>query len=194
MPSPLAHSLAGLTIAHALGPEKLRGSTRWVGLALLAANAPDLDFFAGLAIGSINALHGGPTHSLGAALLFATAIAASVRSRGGPAARAFVAASAVYVSHVLLDMACESHPGRPGLPLFWPLDGSGYLFPWRPLPGIAHGEAGDGIGGFLGELFSAGNLAAACVEIAVFAPPLWLAYRRLGVPTCLRTAASPADR
>lgn len=186
MPSPIAHSLAGLTIAHALAPEPLRGRAVWLGFAVVAGNAPDLDFLAGLVSGSINALHGGPSHSIGAAAVFASVCALALGARRRLVTQLFVTAFVIYTSHVLLDMACEPSPKRPGLPLLWPLTSEGLLFPWRPLLGIAHGTHGSGVSGFVAELFSARNLGPVLLELAVFAPLLALVYTVRGVPACLR--------
>jgi membrane-bound metal-dependent hydrolase YbcI (DUF457 family) len=183
MPSPIAHSLVGLTIGHL--PEPMRGRLLWVGLALFAANAPDLDFLAGLVSGSINAYHGGPSHSLGAALAFSALASLVLRRQGCRPALVFAVSFAIYTSHILLDMACEASPTRPGLPLFWPLSNASFLFPWRPFLGIAHGGDGGGPAEFLHELFSLGNFAAVALEVAVFAPPLWIACRRWGAPEWL---------
>lgn len=180
MPSPIAHSLVGLLIAHA--PKEMRGAAVWVGLALVAANAPDLDIVAGIVAGSINAYHGGPSHSIGAALVFAIVATLVLRKQSRRSAVVFGVAFAVYVSHVLLDMACEPSLTRPGLPLLWPLTNEGFLFPWRPFPGIAHGGPGGGPTEFFYELFSAGNFRAVGLEILVFGPALWLALRAAGSP------------
>jgi len=180
MPSPIAHSLVGLTIACA--PREMRGRLACLAVALVAANAADLDFLAGFVSGSVNGYHGGPTHSIGAALLFATAAALVLRKQSGRMGVVFGVALSAYVSHILLDMACEPFPTRPRLPIFWPLTNEGFLFAWRPLLGIAHGGAGGGPADFFSELLSMANVKAVALEIALFAPPLWLAYRRWGMP------------
>jgi len=180
MPSPIAHSLVGLTIAYA--PQQARGRVACLAVALVAANAADLDFLAGWASGSVNGFHGGPTHSIGAALLFAAAAALLLRKQRRLVGAVFGIAFFAYISHILLDMACEPFPTRPRLPIFWPLTNEGFLFAWRPLLGIAHGGTGGGPADFFSELFSIANVKAVALEIALFAPPLWLAWRRWGTP------------
>jgi hypothetical protein len=174
MPSPIAHSMVGLLIVHA--PKEMRSGAVWLGLAIVAANAPDLDILAGFLSGSINAFHGGPSHSIGAALGFSTIATLALRRQRCRSALVFGVAFSIYLSHVLLDMPCEPSPTRPGLPLFWPVTSEGFLFSWRPFLGIAHGTPHGGALDFFSELFSIGNFKAIAFEIAVFAPALWLAY------------------
>ena len=73
MPSPIAHSLTGYIIYRAASPVHAR---RWqhVVLHLFAANAPDLDFLPGFLIGDPDLYHHGVSHSIGFAVLFASAL------------------------------------------------------------------------------------------------------------------------
>lgn len=174
LPSPVAHSLVGLAIAHTLAPTSVRARSAWYAVAVVAANAADLDFLAGLAAGSINAFHGGATHSFAVALAFGGLTALVFRPAGTTRGRVALAAFASYASHVILDMACNQDPRNAGMTVLWPLTNERWLFAWRPLPGIIHGGTGGGIPQFLGELFSVHNLMAGALELAVFLPLLGL--------------------
>ena len=175
LPSPVGHSLAGLTIAHLLAPKSAPVRVSWYAFAVVAANAPDFDFVGGLAVGAINAFHGGIAHSFGAA--FAVAGLTALALRGAPATRwrASAAALALYASHILLDMACNQSPENQGMPVLWPVTTDRMLFEWRPLWGILHGGTYGGVRHFLAELFSVHNLMAIGIELAVFLPLLGLA-------------------
>lgn len=186
MPSPIAHSLAGLTIAHALAPEPATRRASWYVFAVVLANAADLDFAVGLAAGSINGCHGGPAHSLGAALGVAAISAFLVHEWAVPKGRMFLVAFALYASHILLDLACEQDPRNPGMTALWPFTYERYLFPWRPFGGILHGAPGDGVTQFLDELFTMHNLRAVGFEVAVLLPPLAVVCLVRGLPHILK--------
>ena len=185
----MAHSLVGLAIAHTLAPESVRARPAWYVVAVVAANTADLDFVAGLAAGSINAFHGGATHSFAVALAFGGLTALVFRPDEGARWRVALAAFACYASHVILDMACNQDPRNPGMTVLWPLTTERWLFAWRPLPGIIHGGTGGGVPEFLGELFSVHNLMAGAVELAVFLPLLGLALWARGGRNTFRRSA-----
>jgi inner membrane protein len=76
--------------------------------------------------------HRGATHSIAAALLFASlaTLAATLppgRSRG----QLWILCAAVAVSHGLLDSLTD---GGLGIALFWPFTRHRYFSPWRPIP------------------------------------------------------------
>ena len=175
LPSPVGHSLAGLTIAHMLAPKSAPVRASWYAFAVVAANAPDLDFVAGLAVGAINAFHGGISHSFGTALAVAGLTALALRGAPATRWRASAAALALYASHILLDMACNQSPENQGMPVLWPVTTDRMLFEWRPLWGILHGGTYEGVRHLLAELFSVHNLMAISIELAVFLPFLGLA-------------------
>ena len=114
MPSPIAHGLAGVAIAHVARRSRWVGPHwAWFALLVFAANAPDLDFFW---------FHHGPVHSLTAAVL-AGALAAVIARLFGAGAPFRVGAlvSAAYLSHLLLDFMNKQPPGgASNLTLFWP--------------------------------------------------------------------------
>ena len=131
----LAHAAAGYLAYEAFRPA---GSHRpWLlAGAVVLANAPDLDFLPGLAIGDPTAFHRGVTHTLGAAALLGAA--AWLLARWRRAERpwwwaAFVLAA--YGSHLVVDwMTVDAIPPF-GIQLLWPLDGR-----WLHAPFALFGE------------------------------------------------------
>jgi membrane-bound metal-dependent hydrolase YbcI (DUF457 family) len=130
MPTPVAHSLAGLAV-HFISPA-LRGRQRWLaGMVVVAlANLPDIDFIPGYLVGEPRAYHWGPTHSLLAALMagvMAGTIARRHKQRFTPW---FAVAATAYASHVLLDLLLG--PGAPqsvGLQVLWPFSAERFMAP-----------------------------------------------------------------
>lgn len=116
MPSPLAHALAGATIGWTVVPAfPGRGPRPWREGLLFAclAVAPDLDLLVGA--------HSGPTHSLGAALVVALAVAALSRT-----GRLGLAAGLAYASHILLDWLGSDTSPPIGIMALWPFAASHY--------------------------------------------------------------------
>jgi inner membrane protein len=135
---------------------------RIAGLIVFAALLPDVDFLIGFLMGEPNRFHGGPTHSLGAAVVagFVLGVLAG-RRRFRVGLLCFLA----YASHVILDSLTRD--GRPplGVPMFWPLTDHYFNFPL--IAGIRHGMDGVTVDGFLGEVFSTANLRALAVEVGI---------------------------
>lgn len=123
MASPVAHTFAGFwTFLILAAQRKIRLSEQWrqylphLGILVLLANLPDVDFFIGH--------HRGPTHSLAAAVLVALAFSWVWQITAGlwqSAAFYFTA----YGSHLLIDLVTGSELGwnntSHGIPLFWPV-------------------------------------------------------------------------
>jgi len=122
----LAHATAGYLAYEALRPA---GPHRpWLlASAVLLANAPDLDFLPGIAIGQPDAFHRGVTHTLGAAVLVTLATWGIARWKGR-GARAPLSprwwacfAAAAYGSHLLVDWMTVDVVPPEGIRLLWPL-------------------------------------------------------------------------
>lgn len=117
MPSPVGHTLFGLTI-YVLWCKNLR---KWLNewyiilWIIFCANLPDIDFFIGVALGDMNRFHQVYTHTLGFALV-AGLIVYAVKKNYRISLLTFIA---VY-THVILDSL--NHDTRPpiGVMLFWP--------------------------------------------------------------------------
>lgn len=196
MPLPVAHSLAGGSLFVGLDADGRHLSWKRALLAIILANAPDLDFLPGMLIGDPNRFHHGPSHSLGMAV-FVAVLAAGVAAlgyrwplrRGGSAPRgagSAVAGTAMIVgllwtSHILLDAVTADLLPPYGVPLLWPLSSEYFLF-WPWFPHVLRIAGPSGAGAFLMSLLNAHNLWAATVEILTLAPVLvlvaWIRRRK----------------
>jgi hypothetical protein len=146
--------------------------------SVLLSSAPDLDYLPGLATGSLNAFHQGPTHSLAAVTLAALAVAAipPLRRVCGTrsAFRFFLFAWSLMLVHLLLDVFTADFRPPIGIPLFWPftsapVHGTPAIFPaWSKMA--------------LSDLFTAPNLRPVLVEsltsLALLLPTFLLTRRR----------------
>jgi len=168
MPSPLAHTLAGLTVhvAAARDEEELFDLRR-IGVFVFAANAPDLDFLLNLFDGRNH--HQQETHSVGFAALCALASAALFRLWSWPRPFALgVSAGAAWLTHIVLDLL--NHDTNPpiGLMALWPFSHEYYKFPWPVFLDV-------------GRTFTwrtvRHDLLAGAWEALVLLPVLWLAWR-----------------
>jgi inner membrane protein len=155
MPLPVAHGLLGASLVAAVLPP---ASPRRYALALAAgavlANAADLDFCLVFALHS-RAWHRGFTHSLAFALVVGLVLLVSLGRRRALKASAYALA---YASHALLDFATTKLGG--GVELLWPFSAERLALGWRGLSELPS------------RLPPAEIVKAACLEFALFAPPL----------------------
>ena len=173
MPTPIGHALVGATL-WAAGRRLWRDADRnerrgLLGLAMVAALAPDLDFIhadaGGIAVSGL--YHHGLTHSLGFAL------AAGLLIWGYGAMRGYAGAgvagglvAAAWASHGIVDLFYDDGfiLNGYGLPLFWPVTGDYYIL--ALLPPVDRSAP-----------LAAASLAALGLEIVVYGA-LFLAARR----------------
>lgn len=163
----IGHIAIGLAVARRYGRAGgLRGSLGasrlfWSSLSLL----PDADVIGfGLRVRYADEWgHRGATHSLvfGAALGLAIGLLAPLFH--APRGRTALLATAVLVSHPLLDILTN---GGLGCALFWPFDLTRYFAPWRPIPVAPIGAA----------FLSARGIFVAVVEVILFLPLLLYAF------------------
>jgi membrane-bound metal-dependent hydrolase YbcI (DUF457 family) len=120
LPSPIGHSLAGLTV-HVLtarDQEEL-ASIPHAAVAVAASVAPDLDLLLRFVDGQNH--HQGASHSIGFALLAAACVGLVARAAGWPRALGLgLAAGAGWGSHLLLDYFGRDTSPPIGIPLLWP--------------------------------------------------------------------------
>ena len=101
--------------------------------------------------------HRGATHSFAFALVVGAFVGLAARRFGAPPMRVWAIASAVLVSHGLLDTMTD---GGLGCALFWPFDLTRYFAPWRPIPVAPIGLA----------FFTPYGLFVSLTELVLFAP------------------------
>jgi inner membrane protein len=180
MPSPVGHSVFG-ALCCKVAPAARVPRWAWYGLGLLAANAPDLDFLAGILVGDVNRYHRSASHSITAAVVFGVAcwliMRASRRTRESARALGVLSVLA-YSSHLVLDALSQGSNGRPsGQRLFWPFSTDLVFFGWAPIPAFHHGSAGDSLGSVVGSIVTWHNFQTMVWEVVVLAPVallIWL--------------------
>lgn len=174
MPTPVAHSLAGTTIA-LLSSRKRPLDKKFLAASVIAASFADIDFGIGFLAG--RNLHHYFTHSVGFTLLFAGTVYLLARAyaRDRPAFDALVLGVA-YLSHILLDMLSKDTAPPFGLQLFWPVSHEFYISPILVFDDIWRGT--------LAKLFGLHNWLSVAREILIVGPPtalgLWWWRRRQG--------------
>jgi membrane-bound metal-dependent hydrolase YbcI (DUF457 family) len=161
MPTPVAHSLAGTTIA-LLASRGTPIDKKLLAGSIVAACLADADFGIGFLIG--RNVHHYFTHSLGFTLLFTgTAyLLSKALARDRPAFDALVLGLS-YLSHVLLDTLSKDTAAPYGLELFWPLSDRFYISPVLVFDDLWRGT--------LAKLFGLHNWLAAAREALVMALP-----------------------
>jgi len=173
MPSPIGHSLIGLTVANLPLKKQLYQSVFWLGYIVAVANAADLDFVPGWFIGDMNRYHHGISHSIGAAIIFAGFSAFAARLMNLMAKRVFIITVLVYFSHLFGDYLGVDRSEPYGAPFLWPISSEYYLSPVQIFYPIEHGNPGEGNRSVFAEIFSHPNMVAAAVEAAIVTP-FWL--------------------
>ena len=177
MPLPIAHSLAAGALYKGLDADTGKTGWRRLVLAVVIANAPDLDLIPGILVGEPSRYHHGWTHSIGMVLLVSLIGAAVARAghcwplrrrQSGAWATAFMV-GLLWASHLLLDSFTEDTSPPAGPPVLWPLMARHFVFwPWFP-----YVDKLDGKGGpleFVGSLMSVHNLWAVSVELLTLVP------------------------
>lgn len=170
MSSPVGHSLAGIIIAVWRDKSLRPKSFLILGLYVLVANAPDLDFIPGIIMGKPNLYHHGISHSIGMGL-FCAMIVAIIFNRifSTPFLKEYLLAFSLYGSHLVLDLI--SYDGRPpfGIPFFWPFSDGYFMIPI--LPPVKHSKLDHAtIVQFLTDVFSVHNLYVIALEFTFTLP------------------------
>ena len=132
MPSPVGHTLAGLSgymlVRNHVGPY----ARRWVLFgSVVLANLPDLDFLPGLLLGDLRSFHHQATHSL-AAVAAVTLSSIAIASWWKLDRFAWGTwGGSVYLSHVVLDLLVDDPSPPFGVQLLWPFSESYFISPIR---------------------------------------------------------------
>jgi membrane-bound metal-dependent hydrolase YbcI (DUF457 family) len=142
MPLPLAHSLAAVAVYKGLDADGTLAAWPRLLLAVVIANAADLDYVPGVLAGEPNLYHHvGFSHSGVFALAAGLAVAwlAAAAGRRWPVAAERLSAvsgtalmvSLLLLSHVLLDSLNRDLRPPAGVPMFWPVsDVAVNAYPW----------------------------------------------------------------
>ncbi len=165
MSSPIAHSLAGLSIGYLSWRRVFKsGFTLKAGFfCVVMANLPDFDVIPGIFAGDINRFHHAHTHTLLFAFLAWLVVYALARENRG---RWAFMALVLVLSHFLIDYATIDTSPPIGLRLLWPLqDMAGDGFKWSRafLPVVARGDS-------LITILNFHNIRTAAIETAIFLP------------------------
>jgi inner membrane protein len=174
--TPIGHSLAGLAALTAAPRHPVRPLLL---LAVVMANAPDLDFLPGILVGRPTLYHQGISHSLTAAALASFAGGIALHHLGLPFGVAARVGLVAYASHLALDLVGPDARLPFGIPLFWPLSDTHFLSPVTLLPGVHHAAHTESdISEWLTGMLVTRNLGAMALEVGLFGPIAWLATRR----------------
>jgi len=180
VPSPVAHSLAGVALVWLfryplnLSPEPSGGRPRgWLvtlAAVILASVAADFDFLPGFLVGMPGRFHRGPTHSFGAAVIYGVLALAYARWRGIKSPNTLgLLLGLVYGSHVVLDVFTLDFGDQIGVPLWWPLLSGNVVAPFHLFLYI---QRGPGSASFFASQFNAHNGYAVLWEVAVMSTVL----------------------
>ena len=180
MPSPIGHTLAGLTVgwlsdpraARSLPPDTTRTARLRASLTPLVlwcaavAALPDADLL-------IPHFHRTATHSVTATVLVLIIAAAVTGKVTRSATLKFAAAlAAAHATHLLLDWLGTDRNPPAGLQMLWPFDRTFYISGWDVFPPVARGR--------ISPQMIAVNAHAALWEVILMGPvaaAAWL-YRR----------------
>ncbi|MFC1657198.1 metal-dependent hydrolase [Candidatus Moduliflexota bacterium] len=140
MTTPIGHSLTAIALWKAFRPRAGKVLFNpWLWLAVISANAPDLDFLPGLIAGDESIFHRSAGHSTGGAGIYGALVFGAVILITGKS-RAALAASAIglslFGSHLLLDLFTRDPAPPYGMQLFWPFSREYHLSPRTFFPNL----------------------------------------------------------
>jgi membrane-bound metal-dependent hydrolase YbcI (DUF457 family) len=178
VPSPIVHSATAValtSLVYARTPPESARRTLALGVAVVAANAPDLDFVPGILMGAPGRFHHGPSHSLVAAAIAGVAALAFAWPLARDTALRLAGLTALALaSHVLLDMLSSWADAQHGVALLWPVSSDRYVFPFSLFLGI---RLEPEHAGFITGLMHWRNVGAVLWEIVVVLA-VWAVVRR----------------
>jgi inner membrane protein len=175
MATPIGHALGGYAVFLAYPNTGRRDRLRLLGLCIMMAIAPDLDFVPGILKGQPPLYHQGISHSLGFAVLASLVLAVVYSLRNGTMKVDWSLFFFAYLSHLVIDLFGVD--GRPpyGIPVFWPLTHASYLAPFRIFAGVHHASsASDPTGEWIANVFHPANIRVIGIEVLVMAPVVLL--------------------
>lgn len=161
MPTPVGHVMGGVSVYLAAWGRPSQDDLRFVAACVGVSLLPDLDF----AIGPLTGrnYHHYFTHSLGFAALLALAayLTSRIFRRTKPLQDAAVL-TAVYLSHILLDMLGKDTSPPFGVQFFWPFSETFYISPHAIFDEVWRGT--------LGKLFGPHNWRTMAREVLILLP------------------------
>lgn len=194
--TPVGHGLAGVAVAGAMGsaPWARHRLSRfvWFAVAVVSANAADLDFLPGLVVGDPVLFHHGLSHSLLFVGLWSGLAWLMARRTDFSPNRIAALAGASYATHLLLDAATADGRAPVGIPLLAPFSDRHTAFSWTPFRGIVHGNPGDSAATVLDNVLSLQNAWTVAIE-TFYLIPLAVACWILGRLLRERRTMEPAD-
>lgn len=96
-------------------------------IAVFAANAPDIDYLPGIAVGNLNAFHHGLTHTIPFVVVVAAVIVWLWRSNRPARAGGWLIA--IGLTHLAADMVTEDLRAPFGIPVAWPFSSEHVIAP-----------------------------------------------------------------
>lgn len=179
MATPIGHSLAGYAIYSFCVRHGQDRRPALLLLALVMANAPDLDFLPGILVGTPAAYHQGLSHSFALALIASVVVSVVLGTASRtPAHRVFVLGFLCYSSHLVLDLFGPDRRPPFGIPLFWPISAHTFLSPVQIFLGTRHANtASASTSEWVGSVLTLYNVAAIGLEAVIMLPFLFLATR-----------------
>lgn len=176
MPTPIAHTIAGLSIA-GLSRRQFAGQNwRFWLVSALAANAPDVDFLFGFIVGNPNKYHHQFTHSITFGLLLGFLLPLLFsRQNWRQWLKMGIYFFILISSHLGLDFVTKDTSAPYGEMLLWPVTGQYYISPIVIFSDVHRAStAGD----FFSSLFNQHNLRTVILEFIILVPvgllAIWL--------------------
>lgn len=174
MPTPIGHSLAGLSLFWAAMRNK---AIEWKLLltAIIAAILPDGDFIFGFFVGNPNKFHHQFTHSLVFVILAGTTLSLFIKGRSFKSYLSYAGLfSLMGMLHLFLDAVCVDTSAPYGFQLFWPFTKQYYIFPITPLLDVH--RASESVT-FFTSMLNWHNLKTVSLELLIFIPLVVLSYK-----------------
>ncbi|MFC1664097.1 metal-dependent hydrolase [Pseudomonadota bacterium] len=175
MPTPIGHTLFGLTLLKLSPASTKSNSLKSFLLVLIAANAPDLDFIPGILVGDFNRYHQQYSHSLIFAAAFALLFFVLFFYQRQQRLKISLLAGTLYSSHLLLDLITYDGAEPFGIPLLWPFSSQLFHSPYTLFGGILHGQFGDDFITAIQNIVQWSNLKVIAIELVVTLPFLFIA-------------------
>jgi inner membrane protein len=165
MPSPIGHTLAGLSGYLLLRYQVSQPKRIWLCLSSIAiANLPDIDFLPGLLQGQPWLYHRQATHSFCLALLFSWLLTWWAKPTGLPRRLIRLWSAGLYCSHIVLDLLVIDRKPPAGVQALWPFSNNYVLAPISFIPGLQAQS----------PVWNGQNLWAVSCEILLLLPIVWL--------------------